>query len=234
MVTGDGTILQRWNYVDCELVDYTLQFHESILSFPFSGEKSPEIRDKTDLRCNGLNLDVPYEKELEKAPIKDPTYFDKPNLSKYSPPKRIDSANSYLVKIFGGELREIFSTESIQKFEPIARDRGPLTPLHHAKQYNFGFEIESLPTKDKTKLYEFFSRYINPGKDPEPFDFSVDTITSGGTTLHRLKYTNCDAADFSWYLQEQNWIYQFTQKQQPEIREKYIFYCEGFRIDFPE
>ncbi|NJK78095.1 MAG: hypothetical protein HC944_04560 [Nanoarchaeota archaeon] len=67
------------------------------------------------------------------------------------------------------------------------------------------------------------SKYLNPGKSPEPFDFTIDTLTGDGTTLHRIKYTNCDAIDLVWYLQDSTLIYQFSGNLQSEIREKYLF-----------
>ena len=128
---------------------------------------------------------------------------------------------------------EIHHSDKIHKFESLRRDRGALTPTNQAKQYDFGFVLESLPAKEKAPFYKFISRYINPGKTPEPFDVNIDTITGDGTTLHRLQYTNCAGVDFWWYLQDGTWFYQFSQKQQDEIRERYIFYCDGFGIAFP-
>ena len=74
---------------------------------------------------------------------------------------------------------------------------------------------------------------MNPGKAPEPYDASIDTILDDDTVLHRIQYTNCDAVDFSWYLQDATFLYQFSNEQQEEIREKYINYCEGIRVEFP-
>jgi len=233
MITGDGTILQRWNYVDCELFDYGLRLEDSILRFPFAGDQAPEIRDKSDITCNGLNLEVPRDDELEKYPIIAHAVLTE----EFDTNSILDdnsTAQTFTAIISGGELENIYISEGFQKFETITRDRGPLTPLNHAKQYDFGFILESLPNKDRINAYKFLSKYINPGKAPEPFDVKIDTTTGDGTTLHTLKYTNCEAVDFAWYLQDYNFIYQFSQKEQQEIREKFVFYCEGFRIDFPE
>ena len=79
-------------------------------------------------------------------------------------------------------------------------------------------------------MYEFLSRYVNPVKEPEPFDVAIDTVLGNGEILHRLQYTKCSAIDFAWYLQEANWVYQFSGKQQEEIRERYILYCIGFKM----
>jgi hypothetical protein len=233
LITGKGDILQRWNYNDCTLYDYTMHLEDSLLKFSFTGEKSPEIRDKSEFTCNGMNLEISGKKPIEKFPIKDPD-SDAEKITSPTIPNSSKRAQYFEVSVFGGELAQVHKTEKIQKFEPIRRDRGPLTPLSHDKQYDFGFILESLPQKEKAPFYEFISRYINPGKIPEPFDVNIDTINGDGTILHRLHYSNCDSVDFWWYLQQANWFYQFSQKEQDEIRERYIFYCEGLGMDFPK
>jgi len=233
MITGDGTILQRWNYKDCSFYDYTMHLEDSLLKFPYAEVQSPEIRDKNEFTCNGMNLEIAGDKPLEKFPIKDSKYFKEESIISPTIPEPSERAQSFEISVFGGELTLVYTSDKLQKFEPIRRDRGPLTPLSHDKQYDFGFVIESLPQKEKAPFYEFMSRYINPGKTPEPFDVNIDTINGDGTILHRLQYVNCDSVDFWWYLQQANWFYQFSQKEQDEIRERYVFYCEGFGIEFP-
>ena len=233
MVMGSGDILQRWNYVDCTVNDYTMNLEDSLLKFSYTGEKSPEIRDKSEFTCSGVNLEVKGEKAIEQFPIKDSETKDKTVVFPMIPNSN-ERAQYFELAVFGGELTQIYETNKLQKFEPIRRDRGPLTPLSHDKQYDFGFVIESLPQKEKASFYEFISRYVNPGKTPEPFDVHINTVNGDGTTLHSLQYSNCDAVDFWWYLQQANWFYQFSQKEQDEIRERYVLYCEGFGINFPK
>jgi len=234
MITGDGTIFQRWNYVDCTFYDYTTYLEDSLLKFPYAKVQSPEIRDKSEFTCNGMNLEITGDKLLTTSPLSSFNTID--DETSYFPkiPEPSERAQSFEISVFGGELTLIHTSDKLQKFESIRRDTGPLTPISYAKQYEFGFVIESLPQKEKASFYEFMARYINPDKTPEPFDVNIDTINGDGTILHRLQYVNCDAVDFWWYLQEANWFYQFSQKEQDEIRERYIFYCEGFGIDFLE
>ncbi len=119
-------------------------------------------------------------------------------------------------------------------FGGLVQNRGPLTPVHHAKQYNFGFFIEASPDKDKTKLYDFLARYVNPGKQPEPIDVDVEILTGDERVLETLQYRSCTAIDFDWYTQDLSFLYQITNEIQQEIREKYTFYCDGYTIDVPE
>ena len=93
--------------------------------------------------------------------------------------------------------------------------------------------MESMPSKDKRELYEFFSRYVNPGKQPEPFDVDIDVLTGDNTLLQTLKYTGCQASDLEIYVLQAAWIYTFSGEMQDEIRERYTFYCEGHLVNVP-
>jgi hypothetical protein len=202
-----------------------------MLKFPFGKQPSPEIRDKSDISCLGLNLEVPEESELPTQPIKSSQPLPPIELS----PDVNLQAKSFILTVSGGELEQTYVDERFEKVETIKRGRGLaiFTPLHHDKNYDVGFLIESIPSKDRTPMYQFLSNYLNPGKAPEPYDVSIDTIQNDGDILHRIKYTNCDAVDFSWYMQDANFFYQFSNTKQQEIRERYINYCEGLRIEFP-
>jgi len=230
LILGDGSVFQRWNYHECDLTDYAMQLEDSTLRFPFSNDRKSEILDRSDFLCNGLKLDVGLD--LPNTPIIDPRTiqgeFVKPKIPVIS-----DTAESFIFSVFGGEFSDAIIGKSVYKFETIRRDRGPLTPLHHSKQYDFGFIVESLPTHEKKTWYNFLSRYVNPGKAPEPFDVTLDTKLGNNSILHRIHYTNCEAVDFSWYLQDAKWLYQFSNKQEEEIRERFVLYCEGLRVEFP-
>jgi len=227
LILGDGTIIQRWNYAKCDLTDYILRVDESLLRYPASKELQAEIRDQSQFSCSGFNLQTGMD--LPQTPIRDPKteqgIFVKPKT-----PSSDERANSFIISVFGGEFTEILTGNNINKFEALRRDRGDQTPSNSANEHTYGFSVESLPTEEKKQLYEFLARYINPGKEPEPFDVTVDTILGNGDILHRLHYTKCDARDFSWYLQDATWLYQFNGQQQEEIRSKYILECVGFKI----
>lgn len=227
LILGDGTIIQRWNYVKCDLTDYILRVDESLLRYPASNELQSEIRDQSQFSCNGFNLQTGMD--LPQTPIKDPKteqgIFVKPQT-----PNSDERANTFIISVFGGEFTDILTGNNIYKFEALRRDRGDQTPSNSANQETYGFLVESLPTQEKKELYEFLARYVNPGKEPEPFDVTIDTILGNGDILHRLHYTKCDARDIVWYLQDATWLYQFNGQQQEEIRSKYILECVGFKI----
>ncbi len=234
LITGDGTILQRWNYRDCSFHDHSTFLEDSFLKFPYAETLQPEIRDKSEFTCAGNNIEIHGDDLISKFPVLDPANKDDNSEIFPAIAKLEDRSVSFRISAYDGELREIHSADNLQKFESIKRERGPLTTLNHAKQFEFGFVIESLPEKDKALFYDFISRYVNPGKAPEPFDVSLDLITGNDNVLYRLDYANCGAIDFWWYLQQGSWFYQFSGSGDGEIRERYIFYCEGFGVSFPE
>jgi len=237
LITGDNTILQRWNYVDCEVTSYQMRLDDSSLKYPFSGKPQGEIRDKTDFACSGNDLLIQGVHQIDKFPIRDFTYEESSSrvdeLYSKEFPLESDRAMTYRIHASDGELEYTRTNDEIPIFEGLVQNRGPLVPSHHAKQYNFGFYIEALPSKDKTELYNFLARYINPGKQPEPIDVDVYILTGDGRVLETLQYRSCTAIDLDFYSQEFAFLYQITNEIQNEIREKFTFYCDGYTINVP-
>ncbi len=236
LTTADGTILQRWNYVDCKVKDYTAHLEEFKRRYHFSGKDTSEIIDRTDFKCAGLHLQIHGHDKISKFPISARNFEQKLDL-------KPDFGNFYLtddvraikyeLHFFGGEYEKTYSYTNFPKFESLSWGGGPLTPAHHPNQFQYGFLIESNPSKDKSEIYQQLSRYINPGKPPEPFNVNVDVITADGTILYTLKYKKCSAIDFDWYLQEEVNYYGLPNIPQPETRERYTNYCTGFNVEVP-
>jgi len=59
VVTGDGTVLQTWEYRNCDLEDYTVYLHDNIIFNKFHGGDGPEIRERSIFYCGGLSLIAP-------------------------------------------------------------------------------------------------------------------------------------------------------------------------------
>ena len=230
MILEDGTILQRWNYRDCKLIDYGLRLEDSRLTYPFAKEPGAEIRDKSDFLCIGISLDI--GPDLPQRPIKDHNTIQESFTGSRIPDEN-QRAKSFKISMFGGELSEPVLNKQVYSFENLRRERVGLTPNEQANQYDRGFTVESLPTQDKKIFYEFLVRYVNSGKTPEPFDVHLDTILGDDSILHRFHYVNCEMIDITWYLQQGNWLYQYSGKLHEEIRERYSMQCEGFKVKFP-
>jgi len=235
-ITGDGTILQRWNYIKCEIVDYKMNLEEFKFRFRFSGEDRPEILEKTDFKCKGDSFKVFGQDKINKVPVVTANVLKNPEdyVLEKSDLTQEDRAMSFRYHIFGGELPETLTLTSYPKFESLSYNRGPNTPIHHPNQYDHGFYVESSPSKEKVDDYQFLARYINPGqKAPEPYSVTVDVLTGDGTILHQLKYTKCSALDYDWYIQDFVTFYTVADSPTPELRERYTHYCEGFLIATP-
>jgi len=59
VVTGDGTVLQTWEYRNCDLEDYVVYLQDNIIFDRFSGEQGSEIRERSIFYCGGLSLVAP-------------------------------------------------------------------------------------------------------------------------------------------------------------------------------
>ncbi len=56
VVSGDGTILQIWEYRDCDLEDYSVYLQDNVIFRTFTGENESEIRERSIFNCRGLSL----------------------------------------------------------------------------------------------------------------------------------------------------------------------------------
>jgi len=61
VVSGDGTVLQTWEYRNCDLEDYVVYLQDNIIFDRFSGEQGSEIRERSIFLCTGLSLVAPEE-----------------------------------------------------------------------------------------------------------------------------------------------------------------------------
>jgi len=59
VVSGDGTVLQTWEYRNCDLEDYVVYLQDNIIFDRFSGEQGSEIRERSIFHCSGLSLVAP-------------------------------------------------------------------------------------------------------------------------------------------------------------------------------
>jgi len=234
-ITGDGTILQRWNYVKCIVSDYTVYLEDYELRYPFSGKKFSENREMIDFECAGLHLQIHNYDKIGKVPIQTGNWEQ--HFVSQSDFQSVDltdevRAMTYQIRYFGGEMEQSYITQSFPKVESLSW-KNSLVPANHPNQYQHGFLLESNPSKDKSEIYQFLSRYINPGKTPEPFDVDLTLLTGNGTILYTHKYAKCSAVDFDWYVQEKTSYYGLSSIPLPEVRERYINYCTGYSVEVP-
>ena len=222
--TGDGTLLQTWEYDDCHVIDYTTFLDDILVTRKFTKQFNSEIHDRTIFECDGYSLN-PTQIVPESVPEKSYDYVD-------FIPTDNTRADRLVFTIHGGELTEPQSYYTFAKFEPLIKEKSKHTPASHQIS-SVGFTMESLPSKDKEDYYQFLQQYVNLGKEPEPFDATIDVVNGNGNILQTWQYRDCSLDDFDYYLQDNLLYFTMTgKKAASEIRDKSKFACVGFSVDF--
>jgi hypothetical protein len=196
LITGDGTILQTWEYSKCKISDYETFLFDNLLFYKGHGGQGPEIRDNTVFDCVGFGVDFEMRESQEEIQNFVPSYEDRPVMN--------------IIHVSGGDLTQTKSNELIQKFNTLGNQQ---------------FLLESLPNKQQKAGYDFISKYLNPGKTPEPFDVKVDMITGDGTILYSIDYSTCSVTNYAIHLNENMGLNKFLPSMKSEIREKGILDC---------
>jgi hypothetical protein len=224
VLVGDGTTLQTLQYTDCEIIHYKSFLDNILLIGKFTAQYETEMHDQTIFECVGFSLDG-NSYSPETLPEKTLGYAD-------FVPEEQNRAQRFVLTISGGEIKEDHTYHTFTKFEPLLEEKSSKTPATH--QINsVGFTLESLPSKDKENYYHFFSRYVNPGKAPEPFDAKIELVTSGGKIIQSWNYVDCDLENYDSFLADNLLEYTFNGKKAvSEIRNKSLFMCVGFSMDF--
>ncbi len=239
ILTGDGHILQKSKYSDCELISHYPYLDENLAKLKFVGEFVSEIREKSSFECDGYLVDF----ELEEPAQSSETIL---KLSDFIP-NNAQRATSFVVSFSGGEIATK-SSFTFSKFAPVTTfDLIPIPLSGYTKRdipqftlesiptllpgYTIGdkpqFTLEALPSDDKREYYQFISKYLNTGKNPEPFDVTVDILTGDNTILQSWEYLDCDATNYTLFYLDNLFFYKFKQTYGSEIREKAFFECSG-------
>jgi len=201
-VTGDGTILQSWKYVDCKIDDFQINFRDNLLYFTFSGAKGvSDIVDESKLTCNGFHVSSDQQKFKEDITTTPPTAHDRVMI--------------HLVSWYGGEITNGKTTALVQEFETLSDSR---------------FFAGGLPNIYHQNVYDFIERYVNPGKAPEPINFRIDSLTGDGTILYSTVYIDCTLTDASTYLSDTMAIVKYVPGLESEIRAQGIMDCAGVKF----
>lgn len=224
VMTGDGNIIQKWQYPECAIIAYTPYLDENLAKLKFVGDFVSEIRDKIAFSCDGFNQDF-----AKQEPLKKPESIITPHI-----PDRNTRADHIIVQFSGGELTSINTFYSFSKFLPLVKDPNSGLPISipgNVIGQKPMFSLESLPTKDKEKFYAFVGRYINPGATPQPFDTTIHLVTAHGEILQSWQYADCSANNYVAFFTDNMILYKFKQSLGSEIREKTFFDCAGLTLN---
>ncbi|NDF29586.1 MAG: hypothetical protein EB150_05180 [Nitrososphaeria archaeon] len=224
IITGDGTTIQQWKYQRCTIIAYTPYLDENLVQLKFVGELTSEIRDKTALDCDGFSQDFAKTEPYKKAKT----------VLAPAIPEKSDRADRIIVQFYDGEIKSTNTFYSFSKFIPLAKDTDAEIPI--AIPGNIvgekpAFMLESLPSKDKEKYYEFIGRYINAGAAPQPFDATIHIISGDGKILQSWDYSACNANNYATFFTDNLILYKFRQGVSAEIREKTFFECQGLQVN---
>ena len=224
VLLGDGTTLQTLQYTECEIIHYKSFLDNILLVGKFSAQYETEMHDQTIFECVGFSLDATLHSP-ETLPEKTLHYAD------FAPDEQ-NRAQRFVLTLSGGEIMRDHTYHTFTKFEPLLEEKSSKTPVTH--QINsVGFTLESLPSKDKENYYHFLSKYVNPGKTPEPFDAKIELVTNNGKIIQSWNYVDCDLEDYNSFLADNLLEYTFNGKKAvSEIRNKSLFECVGFSVDF--
>ncbi|MGI0008726.1 MAG: hypothetical protein ACRD92_03810 [Nitrosopumilaceae archaeon] len=194
----DGTIVQSWKYGDCQITDLNIKLQDTLLYFSLSNVPgAADIVDSSTFRCNGFSVDFDQKKSTHQDAVI---------------PSPYDRAMLNLVHWYGGELTNQRSSALVQKVQTFGASNvlvGGLPNIYH---------------KD---VYQFVSRYLNPGKPPEPLDMRFDTVTGDGTILFSTIYSDCTVKDASTYLSDNMAIIRYVPGLKSEIRGQSSLFCAG-------
>jgi hypothetical protein len=224
MMTGNGNTIQEWKYKECTIVSYTPYLDENLFKLKFVGDLVSEIRDKTAFRCDGFGQDF-----VKKEPLKKPESTLIPVV-----PSKENRAERIIVEFSDGELKTTNTFYSFSKFLPITKDPSSTIPISipgNVIGQKPMFSLESLPTKDKERYYEFVGRYVNPGPIPQPFDTTIHIVTGNGKILQSWKYADCSTSNYVTFFTDNLIRHKFKQIPGSEIREKTFFECRGLSLD---
>ena len=199
-VTRDGTILQSWKYVDCQIVHLDLKFADNLLYFSLSGRKGvADIVDVSTFQCNGFSVN--FNQRSSNIPqdiVAVPSLYDMVALN--------------IVSWYGGERTNEKTSSLIQEVET---------------RTDTSIFVGDLLNAQHKDAYDFISRYINPGKTPEPVDVRIDSVTGDGTILYSIVYKKCNVDDASIYYIDGLAIIHYVPGLKPEIRGQGVLDCAG-------
>ena len=141
-----------------------------------------------------------------------------------------DRAMSFVVHFSNGDFTKTLTIYTFNTFFHFSSNVG-------TNQLDFtqglesipAFTLQSLPSKDKSLLYNMVDRYVST-KNPEPFSVLVDIVAGDGSIIQTWDYRKCSIEDYSTFVDSNKENYRFSNIDDLEIREIFVFVCLGFHL----
>ena len=95
------------------------------------------------------------------------------------------------------------------------------------------FVLGSLPSHDKKKLYNFVSESVKPGGQIQFLEslITVHVLDNNGEPINMWEYRDCTLLDYLVFLDDDKDEYRWSEIDDKEIRELFVFQCRGFDIN---
>jgi len=95
------------------------------------------------------------------------------------------------------------------------------------------FLLLGLPSKDKVTLYQLVDEFVNPGRPPAQYNVDVDIVAGDGTIIQTWEYDNCKILEYVTFLDSDKDTYRYSDADEAEIRELFLWECAGFHLRVP-
>jgi hypothetical protein len=142
-----------------------------------------------------------------------------------------ERAISFSTTFEGTDISPAQTSNTFSKFVPSNDESRFLSPTMSLDNDVKEFYLESLPSKDKDWYYELLSKYINPGKTPEPFNITVKVLAGNEDLIQEWYYKECTRNSYELFLDDSLLTYKFHQKWDAEIKDRTFFSCEGLNLN---
>ena len=189
LVSPNNTVLQTWDFSKCKITDYVIFQQDSKVVVSFRHLFIPEIREQLSINCEGLSFDT--EQKTNQV-----------NLENYLP-TTADSAQTFVVRFHEGKITEPLTFTTFSKFSHLSNKEfefpmGKISiPIQGGTfEGKPQFILESLPSKDKEKIYQFAHNWLTQSTSPEPIDIDIEFVSGDGSILQTWEYAECDLLDF--------------------------------------
>ena len=194
LLSGDGVLLQNWEYVDCDVVNYfTWQFH-NIIFIPYSKEAGKEIREQYMFNCVGFDLDFeqkPLNLVIQTDENETPVISPIKQIKAGGEPKNIQCKDGQILMLkpsqnSGGCFNDSHVSKMQQRNWILVEQQEPMTPeMSTSKTIS---QLDFIPTEEdravgfNIKLFDgnfadgltltTFSNFY-PVSDPQPPIFAI-------------------------------------------------------------
>ena len=75
------------------------------------------------------------------------------------------------------------------------------------------------------------SRYVNPGKQPDPIDVGIEILDGDGNLLQTWIYRDCTVKSYQVFLEDNILMIKYHERWQSEIKDRVMFACNGLHLN---